>query len=233
MQLNHEFTVDAPLEEVWQALLDPHRVAPCMPGATLDEVDGDDFSATVQVKLGPVNLKYKGKGSYVDKDEQAKKLVIKAAGKDVRGAGTASGSATVTLTEADGGTRGEVVSELKVTGRPAQFGRGLISEVGGRLLGEFAKNLGVELAGSGSAQESSEQPASEQAQASGGGETQAQLSAERENAPPAQSESSQAEPEALNLLQVAGVPMLKRLAPVLAVLAVALGLAAILRSRKK
>src|SRR5690606_38977897 len=88
MQLNHEVTVDAPLDEVWQALLDPHRVAPCMPGATLDEVNGAEFAATVQVKLGPVNLKYKGKGAYVDKDEQAKRLVIKASGKDVRGAGT-------------------------------------------------------------------------------------------------------------------------------------------------
>ena len=242
MQLNHEFTVDAPLDEVWQALLDPHRVAPCMPGATLDEVNGDEFAATVQVKLGPVNLKYKGKGAYVDKDEQAKRLVIKASGKDVRGAGTASGSATVTLTDAGGATHGEVVSELKVTGRPAQFGRGLIAEVGGRLLGEFAKNLGQELSGNSGHAGGQDGDTASATQAAGQRTPESGTAASRQAQAPSadepsagssgRSQPSQAEPEAINLLQVAGGPMLKRLAPVLAVLAVVLGLVVLRRSRR-
>ncbi|MGH3431553.1 MAG: SRPBCC family protein [Thermocrispum sp.] len=204
MRLSHEFTVAAPVEQVWQALLDPERVAPCLPGATLTGVDGDTFTATVQVKLGPVNLKYQGKGEFVEQDEQARRLVIKAKGKDVRGAGTASGTSTLTLSEADGVTHGDVQSELKVTGRPAQFGRGLIAEVSGRLLGEFAANLAEELSPPGN-------PAAA--------------------TPDAEPREGREEPESIDLLQVAGLPLLKRLAPVLAVLAVVLAVAAVLRSR--
>ncbi|MDI5980379.1 SRPBCC domain-containing protein [Amycolatopsis magusensis] len=145
MRLDHRFTVPAPLDQVWQAVVDPERVAPCMPGATLTEVDGDAFSGTVKVKLGPISLTYKGKGEFLEKDAGARKVVIKASGKDARGSGTAAATVTVTLHEEDGATVGEVATDLKVTGRPAQFGRGMIAEVSGKILDTFATCLAGEL----------------------------------------------------------------------------------------
>ncbi|MEV6826508.1 SRPBCC domain-containing protein [Amycolatopsis sp. NPDC051102] len=146
MRLDHEFTVPAPIDEVWQAVVDPERVAPCMPGASLTKVEGDKFSGTVKVKLGPISLLYKGNGEFLEKDEAARKVTIKASGKDSRGAGTAAATVTLTLTEADGGTHGAVATDLAITGKPAQFGRGLISEVGGKILDTFAGCLSGKLA---------------------------------------------------------------------------------------
>ncbi|GAA3584266.1 hypothetical protein GCM10022222_81210 [Amycolatopsis ultiminotia] len=147
MRLDHEFTVPASLDEVWQAVIDPERVAPCMPGAALTKVEGDSFAGTVKVKLGPISLLYKGNGEFLEKDEAARKVVIKASGKDSRGAGTAAATVTLTLTEHDGGgTHGAVATDLSITGRPAQFGRGMISEVGGKILDTFAGNLARSLA---------------------------------------------------------------------------------------
>ncbi|EOD68903.1 SRPBCC family protein [Amycolatopsis vancoresmycina] len=146
MRLDHEFTVPAPIGEVWQAVVDPERVAPCMPGATLTKVEGDKFSGTVKVKLGPISLLYKGNGEFLEKDDAARKVTIKASGKDSRGAGTAAATVTLTLTETDGGTHGAVATDLAITGKPAQFGRGLISEVGGKILDTFAGCLSGKLA---------------------------------------------------------------------------------------
>ena len=146
MRLDHEFTVPAPIGEVWQAVVDPERVAPCMPGATLTKVEGDKFSGTVKVKLGPISLLYKGNGEFLEKDEAAGKVTIKASGKDSRGSGTAAATVTLTLTEKDGGTHGTVATDLAITGKPAQFGRGLISEVGGKILDTFAGCLSGKLA---------------------------------------------------------------------------------------
>ena len=141
MRLDHEFTVPAPIGEVWQAVIDPERVAPCMPGASLTKVEGDTFAGTVKVKLGPISLLYKGTGEFLEKDEAARKVVIKASGKDSRGGGTAAATVTLTLTERDGGTHGAVATDLAITGRPAQFGRGVMAEVGDRLVGQFAQCL--------------------------------------------------------------------------------------------
>jgi uncharacterized protein len=146
VKLEHSFSVPADLDTVWAAVLDPERVAPCMPGASLSEVDGDAFKGTVKVKVGPISLQYKGSGEFLEKDESARKVVIKASGKDTRGNGTAAATVTVTL-RADGeGTAGSVDTDLSITGKPAQFGRGLISEVGGKILDSFASRLATELA---------------------------------------------------------------------------------------
>lgn len=145
MRLEHEFSVPAPPDVVWAAVIDPERVAPCMPGATLTAVDGAEFSGGVKVKLGPVSLQYKGSGEFLETDEQAKRVVIKASGKDSRGNGTASATVTVTLTEEGSGTKGTVVTDLTVTGKPAQFGRGMIVEVGGKILDAFAACLATKL----------------------------------------------------------------------------------------
>jgi carbon monoxide dehydrogenase subunit G len=143
--LEHEFSVPAPPDVVWAAVIDPERVAPCMPGATLTAVDGAEFSGGVKVKLGPVSLMYKGSGEFLETDEQARKVVIKASGKDSRGNGTAAATVTVTLTEDGAGTKGTVVTDLTVTGKPAQFGRGMIVEVSGKLLDTFANCLAGKL----------------------------------------------------------------------------------------
>lgn len=146
MKLEHSFSVPADVDTVWRAVLDPERVAPCMPGATLAEVDGDSFKGSVKVKLGPISLLYKGSGEFLEKDEQGRKVVIKAAGKDARGNGTASATVTVTLTGDGDTTTGTVDTDLAITGKPAQFGRGLIAEVGGKILDAFATCLASQLA---------------------------------------------------------------------------------------
>jgi carbon monoxide dehydrogenase subunit G len=145
VKLEHKFSVPADLETVWAAVLDPERVAPCMPGAALTEVDGDSFKGTVKVKVGPISLQYKGSGEFLEKDEATRKVVIKAAGKDTRGNGTASATVTVTLTAEGESTAGHVDTDLSITGKPAQFGRGLISEVGGKILDSFATCLASKL----------------------------------------------------------------------------------------
>lgn len=146
MELQHTFTVPADLDTVWRAVLDAELVAPCMPGATLTKVDGDTFSGTVKVKLGPVSLLYKGAGEFLEKDEAAHQMRLRASGKDTRGNGTAAATVTVTLRADGAATVGTVRTNLNVTGKPAQFGRGMISEVGGKILDAFATCLASRLA---------------------------------------------------------------------------------------
>ena len=149
MKLEHSFTVPVPVDEAWQVLLDLPRVAPCMPGATLTGQDGDTFTGTVKVKLGPIGLTYQGKGRLVEHDEAAHRVVIVASGRDTRSAGTAAATVTATLVPEGDATRAQVVTDLTVTGRPAQFGRGMISEVGGKLIDQFAGRLADTLTGPG------------------------------------------------------------------------------------
>ncbi|WP_182347663.1 SRPBCC family protein [Tomitella gaofuii] len=146
MELEHSFTVPASVDEVWQALLDPERVAPCMPGATLTGVEAQTFTGKVKVKLGPVSMQYKGTGEYIETDEATHTVVIKAAGKDAKGNGTAAATVTLRLTGDGERTSGASTTDLTVTGKPAQFGRGMIAEVGGKILEQFAVNLGDALA---------------------------------------------------------------------------------------
>ncbi|WP_129669511.1 SRPBCC family protein [Phytoactinopolyspora endophytica] len=155
MQLDHQFTVPVPVDDAWKALLDVPRVAPCMPGATLDEFDGETFSGSVKVKLGPINLLYKGHGRFAETDEAGHRLVMEASGKESRGSGTAAATVTATM-EAEGDTtKVNVTTDLKITGRPAQFGRGMINDVGAKLLGQFSDCLATTLGASQAAAEPS------------------------------------------------------------------------------
>ncbi|RNL87576.1 SRPBCC family protein [Halostreptopolyspora alba] len=150
MRLDHDFTVPASVSEAWNVLLDVPRIAPCMPGATLTEFDGETFTGTVKVKLGPVSLTYRGSGRFVEIDEEARRVVIEASGKESRGSGTARATVTATLVaEEESSTRVDVGTDLTITGRPAQFGRGMLSDVGARLIGQFADCLARKLAGEG------------------------------------------------------------------------------------
>jgi uncharacterized protein len=147
MQLENKFTIEAPIDKAWEALNTPETVAPCFPGATLTEYEGDSFTGTVKVKLGPISLTYKGKGTYVTRDDANHKVVIEANGRDSRGNGTASATVTGTMV-ADGPTRTAVtmVTDMTITGRPAQFGRGVISDVADKIIGQFAACVARKLA---------------------------------------------------------------------------------------
>jgi uncharacterized protein len=145
MKLEHNFTVPVPAAQAWEVLLDLQRVAPCMPGATLTGVEDDEFTGNVKVKLGPIMLTYNGKGRFVERDEAARRVVIEASGRDTRSAGTASATVTAQLTEEGAQTRVDVVTDLSITGKPAQFGRSMISDVSAKLLGQFAECLAGKL----------------------------------------------------------------------------------------
>jgi carbon monoxide dehydrogenase subunit G len=147
MDLEHSFTIPVPPEQAWQILLDVEQVAPCMPGATVDKVDGDVISGKVKVKVGPVSLTYAGSARFTEKDEKTRTVVLDASGKETRGSGTAAAKVTSSLQDEGGQTRVVVRTSMTVTGRPAQFGRGVIAEVGGRIIEKFATNLAGQLAG--------------------------------------------------------------------------------------
>ena len=141
MELRHEFTVPATVEETWEAFNDIESVATCFPGASVSTVDGDTFTGSCKVKLGPVSLVYNGTGTFVEKDESARRMVIDAMGKDKRGNGTAGAHVTATMTEDGTSTRVEVLTDLNITGKPAQFGRGVMQDVSDKLLGQFTACL--------------------------------------------------------------------------------------------
>ncbi len=141
MELEHTFTVPVPEERAWDVLLDVARVAPCMPGASLDSVEGDQIKGRIKVKVGPISMTYAGTARFTERDPQAHVITLEASGKETRGAGTASATVRSMLEARGDQTHVIVHTTLNVTGRPAQFGRGVMAEVGGKLIGIFAANL--------------------------------------------------------------------------------------------
>jgi len=141
VELVHEFTVPTSQDETWQALNDIESVAGCFPGATVTSVEGDTFKGTCKVKLGPIALVYSGSGEFTELDEAAHRMVVDAKGKDKRGNGTAGAHVEAVLTDEGGATRARVVTTLNITGKPAQFGRGVIQDVSDKLLGQFVDCL--------------------------------------------------------------------------------------------
>ncbi|MFI5908920.1 SRPBCC family protein [Dactylosporangium sp. NPDC051541] len=211
MQLENTFTVPVPVDQAWAVLLDIERIAPCMPGATLTSVDGDDFTGTVKVKLGPVSLTFRGSGKFVERDEAAHRVVISANGADSRGGGTARATVTATLIAEGDETRVNVSTDLDITGKAAQFGRGLIGDVSGRLIGQFADCLAGKLAAGSSAPSSpssspppSSSPSSAPSVSASAGSSTPSLALDESRAgepiAPVQPEA-----EAIDLLAVSGV----------------------------
>ncbi|MEO7981856.1 MAG: SRPBCC family protein [Sporichthyaceae bacterium] len=236
MELEHRFTVPVPMAQAWDVLLDIERIAPCMPGATVDSFDGETIVGKVKVKVGPIQVTYAGTAKFVEKDESARRAVLQASAKEARGTGTAAATITAVLTDSGGSATDVIVTtDLAITGKPAQFGRGVMAEVGNKILGKFAVCLADELgaggAGSGPVVAPAPGPASAPevhagAAAPPGEQTAAAASsvaasttgsATRQATPAAATPIRRAgsSDDAIDLLDTAGLPVLKRLAPVL------------------
>ncbi|GAB2817665.1 hypothetical protein GCM10027176_22820 [Actinoallomurus bryophytorum] len=250
MELDHEFTVPVPVDQAWPVLLDVERIAPCLPGATLDSVDGDEFTGRLKVKLGAMTITYKGLARIASQDEGAHTVTIEGTGKEARGSGTASATVQAQMHDEGERTRVTVHTKLNVTGRPAQFGRNILSEVGGKLITRFAGNLEKEITREESPAEASAAapeapaaaPAPETAAAepaepqvvpaeAGTGEDAAPQETPKPSPAPAPRERAarSSDEDAIDLLEFAGPSIAKRLAPVVAGLAAAWTLRRIIR----
>ncbi|MFI1471221.1 SRPBCC family protein [Streptomyces wuyuanensis] len=241
MELRHEFTVPVPVEEAWRALLDIERVAPCLPGTTVQEFDGEKVNGTVKVKVGPVTLTYRGTAVFEERDEAAHRMVLKASGKEVRGQGTARATVTAGLTASGEGTAVSVHTDFAVTGRPAQIGRGVMAEVGDRLVGRFADCLSGELVRAPGAEAGTGTAAGAGTAAEAGGPSAphaATGSAVKPGGPGAPEARAEAGPagaaEPIDLVRTAGLPVARRIVPAaLAAGAAAAAVAVIVRRRRR
>ena len=161
MKINNEFTVGVPVEEAWNTMLNLERIAPCLPGAAIQGSEGDEYQGTMKVKIGPITANYKGTAKFEETDEENRRAVLKATGRDARGQGTASATIVSTLQEEGDDTRVRVETDMKLTGRAAQFGRGIAQDVATKMLDQFAECLEREISGGGAAQEEAASAASE------------------------------------------------------------------------
>jgi carbon monoxide dehydrogenase subunit G len=209
MDLNHEFIVNVPVNDAWVILTDLERIAPCLPGAQLTEVEGDTYRGQVKVKVGPIVAQFKGQASFVSRDDVAHTAMLKGEGRDTTGKGTASAIITAQLTEVTPtSTKCTVVTNLTISGKVAQFGRGALADVSDKLLAQFSENLNQLIDGS---------PAPA---------TTAATTAPVTAASPEIRKIESAEVAPLDLLGTAGAPILKRAIPVVVAL-VAVVIAAI------
>ena len=207
MELQNSFTVPADIDTAWKQLLDVESVAPCMPGATLTSVDGDDVTGNVKVKLGPVSMSYAGQATFIKKDEENHVAVLEGSGKEAKGGGTAKVLVTTTLVaEAPDRTRVDVLTDLTITGKAAQFGRGVMQDVAGRIIDQFAGNLAATMTAS-------------TAVAAAAGAAAADGTAAPVVTPPPIKAA-----DAIDLGSVATAPLLKRAVPVLIGIVVVVGL---------
>jgi uncharacterized protein len=237
VELTNDFRVDVPIEQAWAVLTDVERIAPCMPGAQLTGVEGDDYLGTVKVKVGPITAQYKGKAAFQEKDEAAHRAVIKAEGRETRGQGNANAVITAVLREDGGGTAVSVSTDLTITGKAAQFGRGVLADVSSKLLTQFVKCLEADVLNAdpaaaeapsadvdGSSAQNSSAPsepagpveaAAAAATIASGSATAAQAPAA--SAPPSRPAAPVAgpEPEPINLVGTVAGPLAKRAAPLI------------------
>ena len=216
MEMDHSFTVPVPPERAWDVLLDVERIAPCMPGASVDEFDGEVVTGRIKVKVGPVSLTYRGTAKFTERDPDAKVIVLEASGKETRGAGTASATVRATLEPESGGdgTTASMHTTMNVTGRPAQFGRGVMIEVGSKLVEQFAQNLRQLIAEDGAANGNTAATATDEAD--GPGSTQPSPvvpAAATTSTPTAPTQPPAASADSINLVKLVGPSLLKRVVP--------------------
>ena len=228
MKLENEFTVDVPVEDVWNVLLDLERITPCLPGASLTDETGErEYDGAMKVKLGPVTQQYKGTVKIQEADESAHRVVLRADGKDARGQGTASATITSTLhDEGNGSTRVRVETDMQITGRAAQFGQGIQQQVSEKLLGRFADCLEEEIVNGGAAAAA----AGEQPSANGSsGEGQPQAESSEQGSAQQGSSSQQEEVEALDLGEASRGAVMERVKPLVPVLVGGVALVLVVR----
>ena len=217
MDLQNSFVVPSDIDTAWKTLHDVEGLAPCMPGATLTSHDGDDFTGSVKVKLGPVSMVYAGQARFVSTDEDTRTVVIEGSGKETKGTGTAKGLVTAVLVaEAPDRTRVDVTTEITITGKAAQFGRGVMQDVAARIIDQFSANLAATM--------SAPAPALAAVEAVPGAEA----------LPPAPAATAPLphHEEAIDLLGTAGAPVLKRVVPVVVGLLVVIGVIVWIARRK-
>jgi carbon monoxide dehydrogenase subunit G len=221
MKIDNEFTVGVPVDRAWAVLTDLEGIAPCMPGAVLTGVEGDVYSGKVKVKVGPITSEYAGTAQFVEKDQASYRAVIDAKGRDVRGAGNATAAITAQLRAEGASTVVNVDTDLKISGKIAQFGSGMIREVSTKLLGQFADCLEGKLAADVQAAAPAPAPTVGTPADPGPGQP---VAPEPVTAAPVAPEpvtfTPSAEPEALNLMSIAGASVYKRLLPLVAVLVI-------------
>jgi carbon monoxide dehydrogenase subunit G len=231
MELVNDFTVSVPIEEAWTTLTDVERIAPCLPGAQLQEIEGDVYRGVVKVKVGPILAQFKGQATFVEKDDTNHKAVLKAEGRDTGGKGNASALITAQLEPVgEGSTKTTVTTDLTITGKVAQFGRGALADVSTKLLGQFVEQLEQQVLSPGAAAEASTSPVTGAATS---GPVASARSAETTatEAPASEVRTiSHAENAPVDLVDVAGGAVLKRLAPI-GILAVVILLIIVLRRR--
>jgi carbon monoxide dehydrogenase subunit G len=212
MDITDSFRVSTPIDATWKVMLDIEGIAPCMPGAQLQEVDGDEYRGVVKVKVGPITAQYKGRARLAEVDEAQRRIVIDASGRDTRGQGNAKATIVVTMTAEGAGTKVDVATDLSITGKVAQFGRGVLADVSSKLMGQFVENVErdvLSVAGGGDTSHA------------GGAYEQAFESLESQTVPtsvvapasgPRRIDSPEVEP--VDLLNMAGAPLTKRLVPI-------------------
>jgi uncharacterized protein len=192
VELNNEFRVAVPAAKTWEFLTDVERVAPCLPGATLLSVDGDEFTGAVKVKVGPITVSYKGEAAFQEKDATAQRMVLRANGKETRGNGNAAAVVTAQLKDEGDATSVVITTDLTISGKAAQFGRGVLADVAGNLIGQFANALEADLLGGAPAAQTTSAASEPTATTAAG--------------------------DSVDLLKVVAVPMAKRAAPALVAL---------------
>jgi carbon monoxide dehydrogenase subunit G len=212
VELNNEFRVAVPAAKTWEVLTDVERVAPCLPGATLLSVDGNEFTGAVKVKVGPITVSYKGDAAFLEKDVSAQRVVLKANGKETRGSGNAAAVVTAQLKDEGDATSVVITTDLTISGKAAQFGRGVLADVAASLIAQFAKSLEADMLGGAPAPTSA---------------------TESVGAAPQTTEVAATGPgDSVDLLKVVAVPMAKRAAPAVAAL-VAGGVIGFLLGRRR
>jgi carbon monoxide dehydrogenase subunit G len=216
MKLENEFRVSVPIDRAWEVLTDIPLITPCLPGATLTDHDADEYKGKIKIKVGPVTADYSGSAVFVQRDEAARHVEISASGRDSRGSGNASATIIADMTTDGDGTKVSISTDLKISGKVAQFGKGMIAEVSTKLIDQFVDCIEQELLG----EAVIDQVAAESAAAPG---------AAAPAAAPARPRPQQA--EALDLMEYAGNSVYKRLIPIAAVIAVLIALGLILKRR--
>ncbi len=237
MEFHNQFHVPSDIDTTFETLTDLAAVAPCLPGATLEEVDGSTYTGRVKVKVGPIQVTYHGTAELTEVDREAKRGRIEASGKETRGSGTANADVTATLSEDEHGTRVDVHTDLHVTGKPAQFGRGVMADVGEKLITSFAERLrermseDVEVAGADDGAAAATPTDDAATTAGGAGAVDRAVTGPDAPEPGRRGGDGQRQDDALDLVEFAGAATAKRVLPLVGAVAAVLALIWWWRSR--